>query len=54
MVNRLKKTQPKAQPASPKANMLKKFGGKFKRAFSRQNQVCYSSSAPNVTSHVPG
>lgn len=34
-----KKTQSKVQQETPKANMLKKFGGKFKKAFSKKQQV---------------
>ena len=39
MVNKLRKPQPKAQEEGPKANMLKRFGGKFKRAFSKKKLV---------------
>ena len=40
MMGRLfKKTQSNVQQETPKANMLKKFGGKFKKAFSKKQQV---------------
>ena len=40
MVRKLQKTQPKSSKESPKANILKTLGGRFKKAFSRKKQVC--------------
>lgn len=48
MANKLKKTQPKAQEQVSKPSMLKRFGGKFKRAFSMQKQVCTYAQTLNL------
>ena len=43
MVNKLRKSQPKAQEEGSKANMLKRFGGKFKQVFAKKKLVCMFS-----------
>lgn len=39
MARMLKKTESKIQQETPKVNMFKKLGGKFRKAFAKKKQV---------------
>ena len=43
MAGKLRKPQPKPEQETAKANMLKRLGGKLKKAFSKKKQVCIKS-----------